>query len=199
MFKISNFTAEINKGGVLQPNRYLVTFMLPKALQNSSVSDILTLRCESAQMPGLILASADGPPRMGYGPSEKNPYNAIFDDINLIFTLDKAAKVHKVFYDWFNIIVNYQSEGLQTMQSNGDTSIAASTDWAPYEVGYKDDYVTTLNIEVYDMNDKKIMSAIAYRAFPKGMQSVDLAWANDSDIIKLPISFTYTDYKMKYY
>ena len=198
MFNIKNFRQEILNNGVVKSNRYLVTFAPPTSLK-SEKTDYLTLRCTSAQIPGMTFATIDGPPRIGYGPIESNPYGVIFDDVVLTFLLDAKAGAHKFFYKWSSSIVNYDSKGQTALKelTNGKHA---------FEVGYKDDYSTDITITVYngiegsssDANETPIMTYKLYRAFPKVLPQFDMSWDNSNDLIKLPVSFAYTDFTVTY-
>lgn len=203
MFKLSNFMQEINKNGTLKNNRYMVSFNAPTYLAGEPGMERLSLRCESAQMPGVTFATIDGAPRFGYGPIESNPYGVIFDDATMTFLLDAKGNVHKFFYKWSNSIVNYQARGQTALKdANGPVSGMKT-----FEVGYKDKYVTDITITVYNdasigkdsAEPNKVMETKLYRAFPKNLPQFDLSWNNTNDLIRLPISFNYTDFSVKYF
>ena len=208
MFKINQFISSINQYGVLKNNRYIVEFGLPEYLKsyeatvlNNTMADginslnLISLRCEAAQIPGMSFATVDGPPRIGYGPIESVPYGVTFDDLSLTFILDAHSKIHRMFYDWTNSIVNYHSKG----QSQLKEAKGPVKNMSTFEVGYKDKYCTDLNITVYDTDDKPVMKATAYRAFPKLLPSTDLSWNNNDELIKVTVPFTYTDFEIEYY
>lgn len=224
---------EIQNAGVLRTNRYFVSFAPPKYLVDKISSsnldkvgssmplDRITLRCESAQIPGMSLATIDGPPRPGYGPIEAIPYGTIFDDITLSFIVDSRSDIHKFFYEWMNCIVNFHSKGQSKLKDASGPVGGMKT----YEVGYKDDFCTDLIITVYDTFDdvaagaapterpanavqatpstaaisNKIMTAKAYRAFPKLLPSFDLSWGSNDEFVRLQIPFTYTDFDVEYH
>lgn len=190
MFSIKDFRASIDNQGVLKNNRHLVTIPMPNVVQDKTIGELLSLRCESAVIPGIDLASADGPPRFGYGPQQKHPYNATFGDISLTFLVDKDSLVHRFFYQWVTGIVNTNSRGGTNMnkQTNGKY---------PYESAYKDDYAITLNIDIYNDLEQKVFTVLAYQAFPSTLPSVSTSWS-DTDLIKINVPFTFTDFEIVY-
>lgn len=206
LIRINDFISSINKKGVLKDNKYVVSFRLPNYLQTNAISIfnginssfLLSLRCENASIPGLQFASVDGPPRFGYGPIEYNPYNVVYEDITLTFLLDSDSEIHKIFYDWMNSIVNFHAQG-QALIGSANAAKGPVSGMAPYEVGYKDDYITDLKVEVYpDANyDKASMELIAYRAFPKSVTPLNLNWS-DGQPLKLQVVMTYTDFEINY-
>lgn len=232
MFKLSQFKAEIETSGVMRTNQFMVNFAPPpslrndpsiKALDDSTTSSIamdrISLRCEAVQMPGMSFATLDGPPRLGYGPIEAIPYGAIFDDITLTFLVDSRGDVHRFFYNWMNSIVNFQSKG----QSAVGSALGPVKGMKAFEVNFKDNFVTDINIEVYDVSGsvppprptpagqtpapaqtriefgRKIMASKVYRAFPKLLPSFDLAWNTTDEIVRISIPFTYTDFETSYF
>ena len=195
---IKQFTASINNKGVLKNNKYLVTigFAPGHYLNNSQVDlRLLQARCDTIALPGVGFASADGPPRLGYGPVEKHPYSVSFEDIALTFIVDAGSAVHKALYNWANVVVNYKDTG-GAMKLGTKTSPGSGKHKA-YEVGYRDNYAATLTIDVYKDTGVKAMTFIAYNAFPMGFPSSGLSWA-EGDILKINIPFAYTDYTVTY-
>lgn len=186
---IENFRSEINKNGVLKTNKFLVKINPPNSLKGRDTRPI-ELRCDNIQWPGVSFATLDTPPRAGYGATEVIPYAPIFEDITMTFIVDKNSETHRFFYNWMNTVINMKSIGQSLLQKGA------------YEVGYKDAYSTDININVYDdqgVEDKnKVMMATLYRAFPRTMPSFDLSWANNDEIMKLNVQFTYTDYFITY-
>jgi len=198
MFKIGEFISSINNAGVVRNNRFIVEFTLPDYLQSNGSQyggNLVSLRCEAAQFPGTSFQSIDGQLRLGYGPIESIPYGIAYDDISLTFLMDGKSRIHKLFYDWTNTIVNFQGSRGQkdwTNKNNRNTGAAA------YEVGYKSKYCTDLKITVYDPQDKAIMYVNVYKAFPKQLPAVDLQWASTDELVKMTIPFTYTDFDVVY-
>ena len=227
MFSINEFKSNIDKKGVLQNNRFIVDFGLPEYLKlNRGYEDLdlISLRCEAASIPGVSITTIDMP-RIGFGPLEYQPHNFTQDDIVLTFLVDAHGTVPKLFYDWLNTIVNFQvsrgHNGLNRVVAlNGIEKPYRS---GAYEVGFKDDYSVDLNITVYDTAARtqtfsvqvgefegsdtartleygtRVMKMTAFKAYPKGMSSIDMAWVNDSELMRLQIPFAYTDFNIEYF
>ena len=191
MLNIKDFRSEINNNGVLKPNRFLVNFNPPASLANRSTKEI-QLRCEAVQWPGVSFSTMDAPPRAGYGASEVIPIAPIFEDITLTFIVDKNSDTHKFFFDWVNTVINLRSEGQSRFREGA------------FEVGYKDNYSTKINISVYNEtgtsneNGDSPMMATLYRAYPRALPGFELNWASNDEILKLNVQFTYTDYFIEY-
>lgn len=194
MFKIDDFVGSINNRGVLKSNRYVVDFAPPKYLQKNygNESRLLSLRCESANLPGMAFTALNNVPRLGYGAPETVAYGVTFDNFSLSFLLDARAKVHEFFYEWTNSIVNYRALGQSAGGKSGQANMSV------YEVGYKDKYVTDININVYDTDDTKVMQYTAYRSYPIFLPTTQLGWGTNDDLIKMTVEFTCTDFAVNY-
>jgi hypothetical protein len=203
MFKIADFAASINTSGVLKNNKYIASVALPTGHYLSSElnpgdSTLFSIRCDSVQLPGVSIASADGPPRLGYGPIEKHPYNANFEDVALTFIVDANSRIHRMLHKWVNVIVNFEhSKGtIKGADDPGGTMRSAG-----YEVGYRNKYAADIQIDVYRdtgrVTNEKTMTYKLYNAFPMAFPSAGLNW-NEGDILKINIPFAYTDYTVAY-
>lgn len=181
MFKVSDFRAEILKNGIQKSNTYEVLISPNKNLTSKFGIGRLSLRCSNVQFPGVSFNTVDTAPRFGYGPIESNPYGVNFDDILMTFIMDNNGDVYKYFYDWMNAIVNFESAGQSVLQK-------------AFEVGFKDNYVADLIVNLLDSNLKTVLSATVFRAFPKHLPPFDLAADATNDFVKLTIPFSYTDY-----
>lgn len=198
--KLNQFISNINSRGVLKSNKYFATISFPRdhyltkrrnAKTNDEI-DLFRIRCDSVNLPGMSFLSADGPPRLGYGPIEKHPYGVMMDDISLSFIVDARSNIHKLFFDWVNCIVNFQGYGASSLrQKTGPIGTKA------YEVGYRDKYAATLNVYIYKDDGNLSMTYTIYNAFPMAMPSVQMNW-NNSDNLRITIPFAYTDYMVEH-
>lgn len=195
---IRRFTASINEKGVLKNNRFEAqfTFASGSYMNGSQALDgnMLSLRCDSATLPGVSFASADGPPRLGYGPAEKHPYNPMFDDLTLTFMVDAGSQIHKMFYDWVGCIVNFEGYGATTLET---PSTKNPTPARAYEVGYRDLYAARLTLRVFSSTNSRVMVFTAYNVFPMALPQVSMSWSEE-DILRLSIPFAYTDFTVGY-
>lgn len=216
MFDIAAFSSNIVKKGVLRNNKYDINFVPPAYLTtngksqtaskgqggpgNTELNKMISLRCENVNLPGVNLASADGPPRFGYGPTQKNPYGVMFNEMAVTFMVDKDGDIHKFFYQWLNTIVNFHGKGGSSLGSSGTINKMKT-----YEVGYRDSFCTDMQINVYNDNAKvgntttlqKVMTITAYRAFPMSLPTLPVSW-NDGEVMRLTIPFAYTDFEITY-
>lgn len=184
-FSLNDFRSDINRRGVLHSHSFEATFRKPDCLSALvAPSETLSIRCESASIPGVTLATAEGPPRLGVGPNEAQPYGVTFDDITLSFLVDRKSEIYRYFYSWFNYIVNTSSNG--NAESN-------------YEVGYRKKFMTEIEVTLFDSSHKPIQKVTMRRAYPKSISAVDLNWDAQGTLVKLSIPFAYKFYDIKFF
>ena len=199
-FNIDTFRTEINKAGIVSTHSYLVTFgrfnsesstARPIAQFLDNESEMLPMRCDSAILPGIRLLKDETIRRYGYGPIERVPYAVQFNDITLNWVLDRNSKILDFFNQWMRMVVNFDSAGgrdMQTERAQGDLS------FAPYEMGYKDDYVIPkMNIFIYDNENDQIAVYEIFDVFPSAINDVPVAWGEQDTPLRLSIEFSYTD------
>lgn len=200
MLNIKQFTTDINNRGVLKSNKYLVSILFSDKhylSKRQNETRLLQVRCDAATLPGVQFASADGPPRLGYGPMERHPYNVMFDELSLSFIVDANSEVHKTLYDWANCIVNFKGRGATELFKTNGPSSGSNKNWNAYEVGYRDNYIATITVEVFKDTGERNMTLTAYNAFPMGMPAMNMDWGSN-ELVRLKIPFVYTDYEIKY-
>ena len=196
-FGISNFMSEIQKNGVLQNNRFVCTFAIPKGLQksNSLSSDFykdniddITLRCETVTIPGQNFFTQDVK-RYGYGQIEKKPYLPTFNPMRLVFLVDRKANIIKFFNDWVNLMVPHNVE---TPTNFTDAEERRSIQDKLYLVGYKDQYISpVLRINVYDERNVMVMECKAFDCFPITVSDFDTSWSSQNDPIRLTVTMQF--------
>ena len=212
---LTDFMSSINNDGIMKANKHTVTIAFNQlgrgsvahymasrnygAVDVNKEKDLFTLRCEGITLPSVYLASADGPPRLGYGPMERRPYGVNFEDMVLTFLVDAESRVHRMIYDWVNCIVNFQGRGGVDLFSRS----GPAGSHVAYEVGYNDNYAATIETTIYQQGgteggDKlKAMKVTAYNAFPMAFPQIQMDWEMHEPV-RIQIPFAYTDYSIKY-
>ena len=156
------------KSDLARPNKFDVAIPVPLTLiPYVSSARRLHYRCENANLPGRTFATAEQ--KIGSNPIEKYPYQTTFNDMDLTFIMDDDMQ-QKVFFDaWLNYV---------NPQYN-------------YNFRYKGDYVTTITINQYDVQNKLSYSVDLVDAYPISMNQLDLDWSSDG-YHKLVVTFAYT-------
>lgn len=203
-FNIGNFKAEMDEYSILHTHSYLVVFA-PFSSISKTIGDLneyilddvgtLVLRCDQAVLPGPRLLTVDNVRRYGYGPVETHAHGVQFQNVTLTWIVDKNARVVDFFNKWMKRVVNFESEGGGNMER---VQTFGSVPYAPYEVGYKDDYSNSLMaVYVYDptLNGKTI-EYLMYDVFPTAIHNVDVQWGSFDNMLKISVDFAYTDIRI---
>ena len=177
----------LHTNNILRNNRFLVTIPTPKLFPRDGNRSIpnLDLVCNSGTLPGVSVSTSEIR-RHGIGPVEKRPYSVNFIDLNLSFIIDGRGSIHRFFTWWMDGIVRF--DRLVTNPDNRPFQ-------QPYEVAYRDEYVTDIIIHIYDDKSRQVYKVTAYNAFPLFMGDINLNWGATDDYVILPVTFGYTSWK----
>jgi hypothetical protein len=140
---------------------------------NPSVSRYLALQCESAELPGRTLETADA--RI-YGPSFKVPYRMQYTDTNLTFLCTNEFYERKLFERWMDSIIPSDTNNPRFPKSNATR------------------YLTNIRIIQYDDFVRQIYAVELMDAFPIGIAPQPLSWAEEG-FHRLSVSFSYQKYR----
>lgn len=187
-FDISEFRSEIHTKGVLQNNRFVCVFSVPKKLKEKykGNEDFLTLRCETVTIPGQNFFTQDVK-RYGYGQIERKPYLPAFNPMKMVFVADRSAKIIEFFEDWAQSMVNHNVD----VGNDEDKS---------YLVGYKEDYICpVLQIFVYDEHNDLTFNTQAFDCFPITISEYDVSWTSQNDLVRLSVSMQFVHSKKEFY
>ena len=193
-FNVENFKSELNKrNGVMRNNKFLLTFATPAVLRNNgpglSINRSIEFWCESVNLPGYQLMQHDTR-RWTYGPAEKRPFAPNFQSLQCSFIADGKGEIWTFFNDWLQSILPHDTDqGFNTRSTFGGY---------PYELAYKIDYVTELNIAVFDETGKKQINIICKEAFPSQVIDTNLNWADTNSTAKVGVVFEYLDWFTRY-
>lgn len=143
---------------------------------NASLSRYLALQCETAELPGRTLLTQES---KVYGPSFKVPYQSQYNDISLGFICTNDFYERKLFDRWLEAIHPSDTNNMRFPKGNGTR------------------YMCNITIIQYDEFIKKIYSVQLIDAFPIGVASQPLSWAEDN-FHRLSVQFAYQRYKVIY-
>ena len=196
-FNIGRFRAEVSSAdSVLPTHSFLVVFApMPWAIQRypqaGNLDSILTMRCDNVVLPSINLLQEQNIRRYGFGPVENVAYGVNVGDFTLQFIVDKKAHVIGFFEAWLNRIVNRTSYGGADMNTTTDGR-------TPYEVAYKDTYAcSSVNVFMYDRSQNNVLEYNIYDVFPTGIQSMNMSWSEENTLMKLNVTFSFTDLRIQ--
>jgi hypothetical protein len=141
----------------------------------SSVSRYLALQCESAELPGKSLQTADV---KIYGPTFKVPYQTQYQETTLTFLCTNDFYERKLFDAWLESIHPSDTNNMRF----------------PKGTGKGDGYMVDLKVVQYDDFIKQIYAVQMIDAFPVGIASQPLNWGEDG-FHRLSVQFAYQKYK----
>lgn len=179
----------IRKYGIEKPSlTYARITGMPKMFSKIADAETLmrhvTLRAERVTQPGLQLATS-GIRRYGVGPVEKKPFSAATTDVNISFIGDARGVIHQFFYVWLNGIVN----AYNLPDGAGERDIFGKL---PYEVEYRSDYRSTIDLIMYDEERLEINQIRLHNAYPIAVGEIQRDWAGINDLVRVNVSFAFT-------
>ncbi len=143
---------------------------------NASLSRYLALQCESAELPGKSLITADV---KVYGPTYKVPYQTQYNETTLNFICTNEFYERKLFEKWLDSIMPSDTNNLR------------------FPKGQSSRYLTNIKIIQYDEFIRQIFAVELMDAFPIGIASQPLAWSEDG-FHRLGVQFAYQKYRVIY-
>jgi hypothetical protein len=143
---------------------------------NSSLSRYLALQCETAELPGKTLQTADV---KIYGPTFKVPYQTSYGDTSFTFLCTNDFFERKLFDRWMEAIHPSDTNNLR------------------FPKGQNTRYMCNIKIIQYDEFIKQIYAVELIDAFPIGIAPQSLSWSEEN-FHRLQVSFAYQRYKVIY-
>jgi hypothetical protein len=165
--KLNQFISQVQQIGIARANRYNVIITPPKklpSLGNLGLSNML-LFCDQIQIPGINISTIQN---RTFGEFREVPYEKLFGDIQLSFYVDNNLTVKGFFDDWVNLIQNPASRTFE----------------------YYNNYISTMQIEVEDTQNRIRHRTNVYEAYPKTISAIQLDYSN-KDIMKLQVTMQY--------
>jgi hypothetical protein len=133
--------------------------------------------------------------RHGYGVHEKMPVEATFSDVTFTFISDGYGVNWNFFQQWMNMIFNYDMRN--GIDGSSQTAQSFSGRQQPYEIAYKSDYITDVEIIVFNASGSDVFTIVLRDAYPVALNPIQLNWGDTNDIMRIGISFTFTDWYRK--
>jgi len=166
MPSLNNFISSFSKD-VARPKHFDVTIPAPVALMPYlGTARQLSLRCETAQLPSRTFSTVEQ--KFGSNPTERHAHQSNYNESEMTFIVSGDMS-EKIFFDaWMEYI---------------NPTIS-------FDFNFKEDYISTLTVNQYGMNNDLTYSLNLIDAFPVSVNQLDLDWSNDSHH-KLTVVFAY--------
>lgn len=121
----------------------------------------------------------------GYGLVEKRPNSINFEDFTVSILGDAKGQVLEFVQRWMALITNF------------DEDSEVSADGVPAEMfNYPEEYWGTVELYLYDITAQIYKTYTLKKAFPVNIGAVELGWAQNDTIMRVPVSFSYRSYKI---
>lgn len=143
---------------------------------NPSISRYLALQCETAELPGKSLQTADV---KIYGPTFKVPYQTQYSDMNLTFLCTNEFYERKLFERWVEAIMPTDTNNLR------------------FPKGSNTRYLTNIKVIQYDEFIRQIYAVELIDAFPIAVAPQPLSWIEDG-FHRMTVQFAYQKYRVIY-
>ena len=88
-------------------------------------------------------------------------------------------------------LVKEQKALMIAQESGDDKQIEKAFNEQTWDVGYHNEYTSEVQIYLLDRKDQRRYGVRLHEAYPRSIGAVDLNQAPSSEIIKLPITFSY--------
>lgn len=162
---IDRFIAQVKTRNFARTNRFNVYIGFPPGSTLGNMIELSSLYCEAVPLPGINIATQQHKP---FGESYDIPYEPIYDPVAITFLVDSDLLIRTAFETWLSKIVDPVSRTF----------------------GYYDDYKSTVEIELYNVDDSSPYRMTLYEAYPKNIGQVRLD-NNDRSIMKMDVGFAY--------
>jgi len=161
---LSTFHSE--DGGYAVPNRFEVIITRPGG--SSTESRKVSMRCESVNLPGRNLNSTTD--SNIYGPTREVVNGVTYaEDITMTFQASSGLEERVFFEEWQALAFDERS----------------------WNVGYYNDYISTVDIYVLDRQNQRRFGLKLHEAFPKTIGATELSQVANNELIKLAVTFSF--------
>jgi hypothetical protein len=164
---LQDFIAHSRKAGLVLGSHFYV-----EILNGDSNGDIVGMYCESTNLPGINIATAD---TRIFGENRTSAYMPLYPDLNLTFIVDGEMRVLQFFEEWLNRVVDRSTR----------------------TVGYYNDYINDMNITVTDKMGNPLYKMICREVFPKSMSDIRFD-SNNREFVKLDVNFAMKYWEVDY-
>jgi len=148
----------------LRPNIYVI-YITPNKPFYQQDTNLIGILCHEATFPFYTFTTNS----FFYNNVETHLLNKIdYDPATFNFYVDKDNVILGFFDAWFKQMINED-----------------------HQFGYYDDYISTIDIEMYDRRFQLAAKATLRDAFPINLESMNLAYAQNDTITNLQVSFQF--------
>lgn len=187
MFNINEFRAKIDaRGGPSRNNLFVVEFS--GGVIGETVGSDLRFFCQSIKLPGLDIESMEYMPQ-AFGLPQAMPMRLKAGDLSTVFMIDSSHSMFFIFHKWMSFIINYDVSG---------GIFSSVRDRLPYEIGYKDNYYSTMTVKHYTTSNTNAYYEYKFNdVFPTQIEGTTLSWSDNDSYTTAAINFSYSEMNFK--
>lgn len=200
-FNIKTFKSNIQSKGILKNSLYEVIVTPPQilnqnqlltgnqTLSNQSLTNDIKFRTTNVNLPGYDIKTVNIR-RYGVGPIQKYPSTNEFSELSFSILCDKDSNIWKFWHEWCRLVFHGQGSS-DTSNPNGINTTAK------YFSHFRDEYSSTLQINIYEQAGNESIKYIFNSAYPASISGVPLNWNPTNGLIQLTILIIYKDYSVE--
>lgn len=174
------------KNGLVKNNRFQVNMVIPAAITVDYKSKDLSLLCESTELPGKTLNTADV---KVYGPTYKIPYQKQYAEINFNFLCTNNGNERQIFDKWIEYIMPSQTNNMRFPR--GTNGLGGEGYLTQIYIEQYNDYSVSEAKGLEDTDNGELLKHIQLiDAFPLGYSAQALNWGDDG-FLRLTVQFSY--------
>ena len=209
-FNVDQFSANLNRFGTLQTNKFEViindtnSLALSREIQQASslferLKDnvrfsetsilafnngitILRNRIDSVRLPAVTLDTFETR-RYGVGPNIRSATNARFEPFSVSVLVDQSYSTYKFFQMWMETVFGTFEPDLER---RGTSAFPLNL------TSYKRNYATTIDVKVFDNNGSESSKYTFRDAFPIGITNPAMSWRDNNNLFRFDVTFAYT-------
>lgn len=198
-FNINEFSAQINSRGLAVNNLFVVRITPPQRLtalgSDYNLGGDMVFFCRSVDIPNFDVNTI-AYREQGFGIAQQRPIGMDFAPVPTVFMVDSNFAIKKFFHRWMQMVYNYDTSGGVLSVDPGSSSAERSQ--GIYQLGYKEDYVGTMEVVLYSQQIDSPAYKYEYKfgnVYPTSLGNVQAAWENSAEIMTLPVTFTYDQFE----
>lgn len=175
---LTGFIANVKNKGLSVNTHYTVLITQPKSLEKSgkefntpTAMNKYILFCDATELPSTSLTSVD---TSVFGEAREMPTQRSYGTLPLSFYLDVDLQIKLFFDSWINTIINPITR----------------------THGYYNDYTTTVEIIVYDVEHNPRYKMQLFECYPKDIASIGLSYAPETTPMSMNVTLQYHHYRI---
>jgi hypothetical protein len=179
-FNIKNMLSEVGRSGIAHAGYFNVQMTLPLQIKDVVYPEGLSFRTDTVDMPGRALMALDN--YYDYGVTRNIPYAAQHQEVGISIILSEDMREKELFDKWQDLIVGGYRNEVGPISSR-------------YDVGYYDEYVSTINISRFRPEGQQVYSISLVEAYPRTISALPMSW-DSIEALRINIQFSYRYYKV---